>query len=167
MKNLLIFIGLLLATTMTAQEKYGHLNFGSLIASLPETKGADAQLQAYQEELIADVQKMVGEWETRARKFSEDVGGGNLAPIKQQEEQQALEAERSKILEAEQSINQKVQVKRQELLEPIVKEVEAAIEKVAKDNGYVMVFDTSSFNSILFAEESDDLMEMVKAVLKE
>jgi outer membrane protein len=93
------------------------------------------------------------------------VQGGNLAPIRQQEKEQALEADREKIIELQQSVQQKVQAKRQELLEPIVNKVEDAINSVAKENSYMMIFDTSVFNAILFAQDSDDVTELVKAKL--
>lgn len=36
---------------------------------------------------------------------------------------------------------------------------------MVKENGYVMIFDISVFNVILFVEEVDDVMELVKVKL--
>lgn len=150
--------------TASAQ-KYGHLNFGNLVASLPETEAADSELEAYQKQLNADLEKKTKDWQAKAETFVKDVQGGNLAPLKQQEREQALEQERNTIMADQQSIGQKVQKKRQELLKPIVEKVESAIKEVAKENGYTMIFDTSTFNAILFAQDSDDVFDMVKAKL--
>jgi outer membrane protein len=149
----------------TSAQKYGHMNFGSLIASLPETKEADKALEAYQKQLNTEIKEKSTAWQTRAEAFVQEVQGGNLAPIRQQEKEQALEADREKIIELQQSVQQKVQAKRQELLEPIVNKVEDAINSVAKENSYMMIFDTSVFNAILFAQDSDDVTELVKAKL--
>jgi len=165
-KHFLLFAVMLFAGMVTTNaQKYGHLNFGNLISSLPETEAADSELAAYQKQLNADVEAKTKAWQQKAQEFFKEVEGGNLAPIKQEERQKALETERDQILQSQQSISQKVQLKRKELLEPIVNKVETAIKEVAEENGYVMIFDTSSFNAVLFAQDSEDVMDLVKAKL--
>ena len=150
---------------MVSAQKYGHLNFGNLLSSLDETQAADSTLANYQDQLVAKGEEMAKKWQQKAQAFAQKAQAGELPPVKQQEQQQKLEEERAKILEYEQDVSKKVQQRRKELLEPIIAKVEAAIDDVAKENGYVMIFDTSVFNAILFAEESDDVMELVKAKL--
>ena len=48
--SLLLVIALLSFGTVNAQ-KFGHLNLGTLIAEMPETKAADTQISAYTEQL--------------------------------------------------------------------------------------------------------------------
>jgi outer membrane protein len=146
-------------------QKYGHLNFGNLISSLEETKAADTELEAYQKQLVTKGEEMASAWQQEAQAFAQKVQSGALAPKIQQEKQAKLEEERNKILAYEKEVSQKVQAKRQELLEPLITRAEQAIKDVAEENGYIMIFDTSVFNAILFAEESDDVMELVKAKL--
>jgi outer membrane protein len=162
---LLLSAFVLLGTGMVSAQKYGHLNFGNLLSSLEETQAADSTLADYQDQLVAKGEEMAKEWQQKAQAFAKKAQAGELPPVKQQEQQQALEEERAKILEYEQDVSKKVQQRRKELLEPIIAKVEAAIDDVAEENGYVMIFDTSVFNAILFAEESDDVMELVKAKL--
>lgn len=162
---LLLSAFLLLGTGILSAQKYGHLNFGNLISSLEETQAADSTLANYQEQLVKKGEQRAKEWQAKAQAFAQKAQAGELPPIKQQEQQQALEEERAKILEYEQDVSKKVQQKRKELLEPIITKVEAAIQEVAKENGYTMIFDTSVFNAILFAEESDDVLGLVKAKL--
>lgn len=161
----LFFALLLLGPSMAVAQKYGHLNFGNLIASLEDTKTADTDLEAYQKQLIAKGEEMAKEWQTKAQAFAQKVQAGELTPRQQQTQQEELEAERDEIIAYEQEVTQKVQAKRQELLSPIVDKAEAAIKAVAQEGGYVMIFDTSTFNAILFAKDSDDVMELVKAKL--
>lgn len=166
MKSYFLFAAFLfLAPSLTMAQKYGHLNFGNLISSLEETKAADTELEAYQKQLVTKGEEMAAAWQKEAQAFAQKVQSGALAPKIQQETQAKLEEERNKILAYEQEVSQKVQAKRQELLEPLVTKAEQAIKDVAKENGYIMIFDTSVFNAILFAEESDDVMELVKAKL--
>ena len=65
----------------------------------------------------------------------------------------------------EQEVMQKVAKKREDLLRPILDKVDAAVKAVGKENGYGMIFDTSLFNFILSADESEDVMPMVKKKL--
>ena len=58
-----------------------------------------------------------------------------------------------------------VEVKRQELLGPIIKKAKDAVTTVAKEKGYQLVFDSSIFGTILFAEDTTDLLPMVKVHL--
>ena len=39
------------------------------------------------------------------------------------------------------------------------------VEQVAQENNFQLIFDTSMFNAVLFAAESEDVMPMVKAKL--
>ena len=72
-----------------------------------------------------------------------------------QKEQEAIQA-------FEQEIQQKLQVRREELLKPIVDKITAKIKEVCKENGFVMVFDTSAFNALLFTPESEDITNLVR-----
>jgi len=162
---LLLSAFLLIGAGSVGAQKYGHLNFGNLISSLEATKAADSKLEAYQQQLVAKGETMAKEWQKKAQEFAKKAQAGELPPVKQKERQEALEKERAKILEYEQEVSQKVQQKRQELLEPIIAKAENAIDAVAEENGYEMIFDTSTFNAVLFAKESDNVMELVKAKL--
>ena len=88
---------------------------------------------------------------------------GNLAPIEEKEQQELLQKEQEAIQAFEQEIQQKLQVKREELLKPIVDKITAKISEVCKENGFVMVFDTSSFNALLYSPESEDITSLVRS----
>lgn len=168
MKRIFFTLTLLLSVGLTssiAQEKYGHVNFSGLIAQMTETKAADSELEAYQKQLIAAGEKMAKEFQGKVTKFQNDIQGGGVTPKDQAEREKALGAEQQKILAYEQEIQQKLGAKREELLKPIVEKAQKAIEEYAKANGYGMVFDTSLFNSVLFAQDSDDLMPALKTKL--
>ncbi len=164
-KILLLSAFVALGVVVSSAQKYGHMNFGSLVSSLPETEAADKELEAYQKQLVAKGEEMAKSWQEKAKGYGQKVQSGEIAPIEQQKQQAALEKERDDILAYQQEVTQKVQEKRQELLKPIIDKAEAAIKEVAKENGYLMIFDTSVFNSILFAQDTDDVLPLVKAKL--
>jgi outer membrane protein len=167
MKKILLAFTFLFAVmgTSLAQEKYGHCNFGSLVSLLPGTTAADTELAAYRDQLVKKGEDMATAFQEKVAKFYQDSQSGDHTPKVLAEREQALGEEQQSILAYEQEVQQKVAEKRDELLEPLVTQVQEAIEKVAKANGYVMIFDTSAFNVVLFAEDSADITEMVKAEL--
>ncbi len=164
-KCLFAFSLLALSMTVAEAQKYGHLNFGNLVVLMPEAAAADEALEAYQKELVAKGEEMAATFQEEYGAFVVAVQSGEVPPKDQQARQQALQQKQQEIVAYEQELIQKVQQKRQELLAPIVEKAEKAIAEVAKENGYVMIFDTSSFNAILFAQDSDDVMPLVKAKL--
>ena len=54
----LLFFGLCLTSTGFGQQKYGHINLGNLILAMPETEKANADLEAYQGQLVKQGEKM-------------------------------------------------------------------------------------------------------------
>ncbi len=150
-------------TTMAIGQKYGHMNSGNLLAEMSEMKTADAQLVKYQEDMATKGQEMVKSLETFVMQTREKIN--ELSPVQVQAKEQEIQKRQGEIAAYEKEMIGKVQEKRVELLEPILSRVNQAIEDVAKENGYAMIFDTSVFNAVVFAEESVDITDLVKAKL--
>ncbi|MEL7248536.1 MAG: OmpH family outer membrane protein [Bacteroidota bacterium] len=167
MKQILLVSTLVLGSliALTGQDRYGHLNFGNLIAVMPEAIQANDSLEIMQATMVARGEAMAAQFQRDASAFIKDVQSGTLTPVQQQERQAALEKRQVEIQNFEQEIVQTMGATRNQMLEPIIARAQQAIDDVAKENGYVMVFDTSVFNAVMFADESEDLMDMVKAKL--
>lgn len=155
-------ICLLCATGLTAQ-KYGHLNLGNAVAMMPETKAADAELESFSRQLVATGEEMVKKFQDNYTAFVKEYQAGTMTPLAQKNGEEALQKERGTIVAYDEEMKQKIETKRQELLLPIFEKVQAAVDELAKEKGYLMVFDSSVFNTLLFAAEADDLMPMLKA----
>lgn len=157
----------LLALSCTAgyAQKYGHLNLGNAVAMMPETKTADAELAAYQTQLIAKGEAMAKKFQENYEKFVKDSQSGTFPPVQLRTRQEELQKERDALVDYQDEVEELVQKKREELLKPIFDKVMAAVKDIAKENGYLLVFDSSVFNTLLFAEDQDDLMPLLKAKL--
>ncbi|MEM9846535.1 MAG: OmpH family outer membrane protein [Bacteroidota bacterium] len=153
-----------LSTTLMAQ-KYGHLNAGNLLQELPAVKAANAELETYQKQLVGKGEEMAKAFQTKLQAYLTKAEGGELSKVQMQQQETGLQSERESIMKYEQEVINKVQVKRQALLEPILKKVDEAIQAVGKENGYQMIFDTSVMNAILFVKDSDDVTSLVKKKL--
>lgn len=160
---LLIAMGAFLSGGLA--QKFGHLNLGNVVAMMPETKTADTTLATYQTQLIAKGEAMAKTFEENYKKYVQDAQSGTVPPVQMQQKEEALQKERDAIIAYDREIQSMVQQKREELLKPIFDKVQAAIETVSKEAGYLMVFDSSVFNTLLFAGEQDDLMPLVIAKL--
>lgn len=148
-----------------AQEKYGHLNFGNIVSLMPDTKASDGLLKAYQDSLVQAGEQQIKNFEAKAQTYMAKVQNGELSPVEQEKQGQALQQEQAALQQLDRYIQAMLERRRNELLEPVVGKVEKVISDYAKENGYMMIFDTSVFNSVLYAQESDDLFEAIKAKL--
>ncbi|CAH0999316.1 hypothetical protein LEM8419_00614 [Neolewinella maritima] len=160
---LLLAVFAFLSVASLSAQKYGHLNFAILISEMPGTKAAEAELDAYNNQLVAQGEKMVADLKTRVQEI--EAQREELAPVKLRELQAELTAERDRIVQYEQQMGVDVERKRQELLGPIIKQARDAVKAVAQEGGYQLIFDTSRFNTVLYGQDSDDIMPLVKAKL--
>lgn len=167
MKKLLKFISIVLflttITNLLHAQKFGHLNTGNLLIQIPSTKTADDQLKVLQDSLVAAGQAHAKAAQEEYVAFSKEYQAGNVPPAEAQKKQAAFENKEKELAQLEDEISAKLAKKRQELLGPILDQLEKAVNEVGKEGGYTMIFDTSVFNSILFAKDSDDIEPLVKA----
>ena len=162
-KNTTFLLLLLIAQLAYAQAQYGHINYGTLLSVLPETKQADKDLEAYQVQLQDDLKAAVEKYKKRYIEINTAIQNGDLSPVQVAKFEEEIKQTENKLKLQELQISDKVGKKRQELLAPILDRAKKAIEAVARERGYVMVFDTSIFNAILSATEESDLMPYVLA----
>ena len=143
----------------TYGQKYGHVNLGNLMTKMPEVETGSSQLVKYNEQLVAQLQQKVDDWERRYKELERLVP--TLPPVEVKEREQKLLEEQQKILQEEQLITLKVNEKRAEIMGPIIQKVQESINAIGKENGYTMIFDTSVPNTVLYVDDSIDLTDQV------
>jgi len=166
MKKYILGIALIFSVTLTSQaQKYGYFNSGLILEEIAESQNVNQTLESFQKPLIESGQKMVEAFEVSKNAFYEDVNKGILSQVAIQQRQVALQEEQLKIANFEKEIEQKILVKREELLAPIFTRVQEAIDAVAKENNYNMIFDSSIMNAILYTQAENDIQSAVRAKL--
>lgn len=157
---------LLCTATLQAQTapKYGHMNLGNLLESLPETKTANDKLKTYADQLTAKDDSLTKAFQEAYTKLETEYNSGVLTPVQSQQRQAELQKQQEAIQKFEQEAQQMVASHRDELLKPILAKIDTAIKAVATENGYLMIFDTSS-GVMLFANDTDDVTALVKKKL--
>lgn len=164
-KTFVLTIGLVLTLVVSGfAQKFGYCNSVALLTELAEVKQADSDLQAYQTQLTKKGQEMVKDLQDKAAELDRKQQQGTISPKDYETQAAKLKEEEDKIGAYEQEVYQKLGQKREELYKPILERVNNAMQKVAKDNGFLLVFDTST-QVLLYADESLDLTKQVKAEL--
>ncbi len=164
--NKILFIALLLGLWSTAgfSQKFGYLNSAALLAEVPEVKQADANLKAFQTQLMKKGQEMAKDLQEKAALLERKKEQGTISPRDYQAQMTKLQEEEEAIGKYEQEVYARLAKKREEEYRPILDRVNKAMEEVARAHGFLLVFDSST-QVVVYAEESLDLTPLVKAKL--
>jgi len=155
----LMIIGLLGSTTAFAQ-KYGHVKSQEIFTVMPGADSIEIKLKQYQDELSTMYETMVTEFQTKKEKFDQEAGTMSTA-VRQYREKELTDLQ-NRILEFQEGIQEDIQEKQMELMQPFQDKILKAIEEVAKDNGYAYIFDT---NVLLYSDGGEDVTALVKKKL--
>jgi len=160
---ILVVVSLFTVVGVKAQSaKFGHINSAELLASLPEVKDADKKLQEFAASMESQLKLMTNEYQTKVQSYQSQAA--TMAdPIKDAKVKEISDLEQ-RIQEFQQTAQESVSKKKEELYSPILKKTEDVIVEMAKEKGYAYVFDTSA-GSVIYGQASDDMMDMVKKKL--
>jgi outer membrane protein len=149
-----------LSNTTKAQIKIGYISADEIIALMPEAAKVDTALNQYQQSLYQNAQDKQNTFNEAVARFYKDSATMNpsLKEVKRTELQKTVQ----ELSGAEQQIQQQFEQKRQELSLPIQRKLQAAIQEVAKENGYTYVFPKEA---LLVMPSGDDIAALVKKKL--
>ncbi len=147
-----------------AQLKVGYINSAEILADMPDVKQMQSNLEGLQTQLQKRGQQLIAEYQQKEQDALQRKERGELSPAEEEKVLQELQAKQEEIYNFQNEMQQKLAEKEQELLTPILNRINAAIQEIAKSEGYAYIFDLSS-GAILYADESLDLTQKVKAKL--
>lgn len=166
MKKTLVLVLAIVMSTATASfaQKFGYCNSLQILSELPEVKQADTDLQTYQQQLQKKGQGMVKDLQAKAADLKQKQDRGEISPKDAAGVEEKLAAEEAEINKYAQQMEEDLGKKREELYKPILEKVNKAMQDVAKEGGYLLVFDASS-NVLLYADDTLDVTKLVKTKL--
>ncbi len=144
--------------------KLGWLNSALLLDGMPEKVKADSIITKYARSFQEMIEGMGKEYQAKVQEYqaSEKTMTDAMKEVKQKEIQDLQNRAES----TQQSAQEKVGQKKQEVYGPILEKADKAIKAVAKEKGYDYIFDASSGGgTLLFARESDNITPLVKEKL--
>ncbi len=162
-----IFVSIYLLFTLSVvnyAQKLGHINLGNLIADMPDAAKADSTLVLYQKQESIKGDSAAAIFQKEYKVFVEAYNAGTLSAIQAQKRQEELQKQQQIIQAYQSEVQQKVEILRKQLLQPILIKIDDAIRAVGKENNYTVIFDTSG-GTMLYAIESEDVTPLVKKKL--
>lgn len=155
--SLVLAMGLI--SGVFAQQKVGYANIQAIMANMPETQQMQATLESYSEKLAQSITARQQMLATLEKEYTDMVEGG-AAEASLQAKQAEYEKLYGELLKAQQDAQQKLAIKQQDLMNPILDKIQTEIKALAIAEGYDFIFNTvdgSGVSILLHGPEGDDL----------
>ena len=164
MKRLvLIAIVVLVAGVASAQSKLAHLDSQKIMEAMPSYKDAVKKLEQFQKDGYDELEAMEADFNAAVAAYQQKVQSGNMTPTLQQIEEGKLSKKEQAIVERQQSLQQELQAYSQELNQPILDRVKAAVKLVSDRSKYDYVFEISA---LMIHNGPDITAEVITEILK-
>lgn len=170
MKKLVLALSVLFSLSVTsafaigeAGVKLGYINSQELLSIMPEMSKADADLKAFGKQYQDQLEAMGKEFEKKGTEYQ--TGSKTMSDAVRTVKEKELQDLEGRIREFQQTSQEKIKKKQEELYKPILEKADKAIKDVAKEKGYDYIFDSASGSSILYAKDSDNILPIVKVKL--
>jgi outer membrane protein len=157
-----LFVMLAFVAFDAQAQKFGYVDSDAILAELPKVKQARATLEVLQKQLQAKGQNMVNDFQKKYTDLQDKQAKGVITQKDLEAEAKKLEAKQLEIQQYEQDMMKQLAEKEQKELNPILEEVNNAIQAVAKENGYQYIFEKKT---LLYFDEAMDVSSLVKAKL--
>lgn len=139
--------------------KIGYVRSEQILQQYKPALAIQQRLQQETAEAQKDLEKRYKDLQAMdadIKKKSEILTMQALAP-----QIEKLQRKQNEFLQLQQSIQQQVQQKQAELLEPVFQDVSNFINKYGRDNGYAVVFGTPVEGIIVYGDPANDLTETI------
>ena len=162
MKKLVLIAAMAFVSVAAFAQKFAHVNFQELVYLMPDMDAAREQLNAAQQEASETFQVMVDEYNSKLSQYQQKASTWTAAIL--ESKQKELADIEQRIQEFQQSIQLELQEKEQSLMAPIQQKAQQTVAALAKEGGYIYVFD---INSPLYVDEnqSTDLTRAARRAL--
>ncbi|MFT6416134.1 MAG: outer membrane protein [Dokdonia sp.] len=158
-KIILSVVVLLMAATSFAQTKVGTIDADFILAKMPELTTVQNALKEYNLDLEKQLKVKLDAYDLTLSTANEKVATMSDADkAAKQEELAGLENEIEKF---RQNGTQLVQLKQNELVQPLYKKIGDALNEIAKAQGYSQVITVGNNNTIAYLDPAYDLTTTV------
>lgn len=137
--------------------KLGYTNVEFILESHPKMKEIQSEIETLTNVYRKDIQNQTQEFQAKVAQYQK--GEAMMSDIVKAEKQKELQNAQNSIEDMQNNAQMKLMQKQDDLLAPVLDEIEAAIEAVAKENGYDYVFNGSTSNGtsiVLYAKAKGD-----------
>ncbi len=165
MKNALklLFISALLVAgpVLMAQDyKFGHINSSQLLRIMPEREQAQQKLQEEIQSLSETLDELQVEYNKKLQAYVE--AQENLSNTVRQLRENELRELQNRMQQFQATAQEDIQQREIELMQPIFEKIENTIAEVARERGYIYVFDLDGNSVLYFSDDSEDVFPFVR-----
>ena len=158
---LCVFAAVFTASAQTAP-KFGHINMQEIIFLMDETDSARAELDKFSADMQATYSAMVEELRTKYATYEQM--SANWTPSVLSTKQQEIQDLESRLQQYQQNAQMDMNNLQNQLMAPIQQKATEALNKVAKANGLVCVFE-ETVTPYIDAAQCMDLTDQVRTEL--
>jgi len=145
-----------------AQVKIGYVALDQVVDQMPETKAAMTSITAYQKQFVDQLTTMNTELQSKGQAYQ--AARATMTDAVRTSKESELSDLQKRLQDYNNTAQQQVDAKRNELGKPIIDKARAAAAQVAKEKGYTYVINSSQ-TDLLVSPAGDDLTAAVKAKL--
>ena len=160
--TLLMFVGVT-ATAGAQNLKFGHIDLQALVQVMPERAAAETEFNNFQTELEDVFAEMQQNYQLKLQELEQL--GADVSEVKRNAKITELQDLQQRMQNYQQTAQQQMQQKQGQVLKPVFDKAQAAISKVAKEQGLIYVFDAGAGMVLYKSNQSMDLLPLVKQEL--
>ena len=162
MKNSLKLVSLfmlLLVSSFTFGQKFGHLNSQEILAALPESEDAQNQLKEQAQKHQDKIEIMQVEYNKKLNAYMEGIETGTLSGLDKSDSETELKQMQERMQKYQENAQKELNNSEMELVQPILIKINDAIKAIGKKNNYVYVFDKAAGAIIFEGDGAKDISE--------
>lgn len=161
MKKIIMIAAACLFTVAGFAQKLGHIDGQQILLEMPERATLEADIQKSAKEYEDALAGMQADYDGKVKEYQANVNTWPEAIS--QAKGKAIQDLEKNIYEFQQTANDELGKKQEALLKPMIDKAKKAIEDVAKEQGFVYVFDTST--GALLYTGGEDVTKLVRVKL--
>ncbi|MFO7720002.1 MAG: OmpH family outer membrane protein [Gillisia sp.] len=159
MKNIILVLAILITgTSLNAQTKVGTIDAEFILQQLPEMVRVQEEIKNYNTELqenlqftIKNYEELIAAYQAKVDTFTEEE--------KQSKENEIIALE-DEIKNFRQKASVLMQIRNNELTQPLYLKIDGAMKAVISEQGYTQILNTSA-NGLAYADEKYDITDAV------
>ncbi|KAA6438972.1 OmpH family outer membrane protein [Dyadobacter flavalbus] len=140
------------------QARIGYTNIDIVLSRLPESKVMQSQLEVTKAQLEKAISETVKEFQEKLAAYQKNAA--QITDVIRADKEKELESLQARVQESRTNAEQSLQSKQQQLIEPVFKKINAAIQAVGQENGFVYIFNMDAGQGttpfILFAASEEN-----------
>ncbi|TDN84716.1 periplasmic chaperone for outer membrane proteins Skp [Salegentibacter sp. 24] len=157
-RSSLLIVFLCFSVFANAQTKVGTIDTDYILAQMPEMEEVNEGLKAYDKQLQEDFQDNIKKYDTLVKSYQADAEILSDS-VRQERESKIIELE-NLIKQFRQRAQVMMQLRRNELTNPLYDKIDAAMREVIIEEGYTQILHAGG-NSLAFSAEEYDITQKV------